>query len=186
METSTEERDGLKATIDGAVKRSLDEALRAAGVSVPAIKEQAVADRITRAVTIEVAHTTQAIYEGPMPPPAMLKAFDAVVPGLAKQIADMAVDEQKHRHIWERRALWNNIFAESGGLFLGSLIAVVCAVFAGALAWNGNNIGAGIMLSVVAVSIVKTTVNGHHGSAPTPPATQESRAPAKKSGRRTR
>lgn len=41
MEISTEDRDGLKVTIDGAVKRSLDEALRAACVSVSAVKEPA-------------------------------------------------------------------------------------------------------------------------------------------------
>jgi uncharacterized membrane protein len=133
-EASAEEHGWQKAAIDVAVKRGLDHALRAAGVTVPAIKERAVVDRITREVTIEVAQTTEAFYEGPMPPPAMLKAFDAVVPGLANQIADMAIEEQKHRHKWERRALWNNIFTEAGGLFLGSLIAAVCAVFAGALA----------------------------------------------------
>ena len=105
VETSPEEYDRLKDAINVAVKRSLDDALRAAGVSVPAIKERAVVDRITREVTVEIAQTTEAFYEGPMPPPAVLKAFDAVVPGLAKQIADMAVEEQKHRHKWERRAL---------------------------------------------------------------------------------
>ena len=96
----------------------------------------------------------------------MLRAFDDAVPGLAGQIVEMAVREQRHRHVWERRALTNNIFTESGGLFMGWALAIFCAGLAGLLAWHGNNVGTGLMLSVVAGSIIKTIVNGRNTPAP--------------------
>ena len=38
------------------------------------------------------------MYKGPLPPPALLDQYEKVVPGLAQQIVDMAVNEQKHQH----------------------------------------------------------------------------------------
>lgn len=140
------DRDSLYEAIDETIRRNLDEALRAAGIIVP---EQQ--------------------YQGPLPPPALLKAFEDAVPGLAGKIVEMAVSEQRHRHAWERRALTNDIFAESGGLFMGWALAIFCAGLAGLLAWNGNNVGAGLMLSVVAGAIIKTIVNGRSVPAPDKP-----------------
>jgi len=144
------------SVIKAALRRSLDEALKSAGLNVPAPKEQALVDRVSQEVTIAFEQTTSAIFQGPMPPPEILQGYEDVVPGLARQIAKMAIDEQQHRHQWERRALWNDIFAQSGGLWLGWLLAAGCACGSFYLAYNGNNIGAGILLSVVVVSLVRT------------------------------
>ena len=156
------DRGSLQNAIDATVKRSLDDALRSVGIIVPEQQEEAVAERLTRELTVEVEQH----YQGPLPPPTMLRAFDDAVPGLATQIVEMAAKEQRHRHVWERRALWNDIFTESGGLLLGWGLAIFCAGLAGLLAWHGNNVGTGLMLSVVAGSIVKTIVNGRNMPAP--------------------
>ena len=107
----------INQIIDSALQRSLDEAFREAGLTVAPDKKSIFEQRFTRQVSVEIEKSTEAFYQGPMPPPAMLKTFEEVVPGLAKQIAVMAQAEQNHRHTWERRALWNDIFAQSGGLF---------------------------------------------------------------------
>ena len=158
-------RHSLQDAIDATIKRNLDQALRAAGIVVPEQQEQAVVERLTRELTVEVEQH----YQGPLPPPALLKAFDEAVPGLAATIVDMAVGEQRHRHLWERRALTNDIFTESGGLFMGWGLAIFCASLAGLLAWHGNNVGAGLMLSVVAGSMIKTIENGRTAPAPDKP-----------------
>ena len=99
----------------------------------------------------------------------MMQAFDTVVPGLAREIADAANDERRHRHQWENKALWSDIFVESGGLFMGWALAAACAMAAARLAWNGNNVGAAIMLSVPAVAMVRTIVNGSRHPQPDEP-----------------
>ena len=97
-----------------------------------------------------------------MPPPAMLKAFDDVVPGLARQIANAAEDERKHRHRWENKALWNDIFVESGGLLLGWLLAGICVALGASLAWKGNNVGAAILLGPPVLTMVRTMLRSSH------------------------
>lgn len=42
-------------------------------------------------------------WQGPLPPPAALSGFDAVVPGLAERIAKAWEDESEHRREIERR-----------------------------------------------------------------------------------
>jgi uncharacterized membrane protein len=101
----------------------------------------------------------------------MLRQFDEVVPGLAREIADAADAEQKHRHQWENKALWNDIFVESGGLLLGWILAGLCVAAGAFLAWKGNNIGAGILIGPPLVAMVRTIIhNGRHRDAnvPTP------------------
>lgn len=41
----------------------------------------------------------------PYPPPRMLKDYDDAVPGLAKQIMNMALEQNKHRQSQEEKAL---------------------------------------------------------------------------------
>jgi len=67
-------------------------------------------------------------YQGPLPPPRFFNQFNRVVPGLAREIADSAWKEQRHRHKWENNARFNDTFMQSGGLFLGWLLAASCVV----------------------------------------------------------
>jgi uncharacterized membrane protein len=174
--------DPTKASLQVAIRETLDTELRRFGINIPLQKEQAVAERVTSVAVREIS----ASFQGPIPPPPMLRAYDDAVPGLAKQIADAAHLEQQHRHRWERRALWNDIFCQSGGMFLGWVLAVGCAVGAFLLAQQGNNWGAGILLSVTVGAVVRTIV--HNGGRKQPPTQNEkpaSRVPAK-SGRHKR
>jgi uncharacterized membrane protein len=135
----------MHAALVATVRRTLEEVFRQESLPVPPQKSQALVERVTEEVSIEIERSGS--YAGPMPPPPMMGDFDEVVPGLAREIADAAHEERKHRHKWERRALWNDIFVESGGLFLGWALAIGCAAMAGFLALKENNIGAGIMLT---------------------------------------
>ena len=46
---------------------------------------------------IQQARMASASFTGPLPPPGMLRAYDDVVPGLAKRIASTREREQEHR-----------------------------------------------------------------------------------------
>ncbi|HET8638375.1 MAG TPA: DUF2335 domain-containing protein [Acidobacteriaceae bacterium] len=170
-----------KRALQLAIRESLDAELRRAGITVPPQKEQVLAERVT-SVAVRVA----ASFQGPMPPPAMMRAYDEVVPGLAKQIAESARLEQEHRHRWERRALWNDIFCQSGGLLLGWMVTVGCAVAAFILAWRGNNWGAGVMFSATVGMIIRTIVHNGGGKQASLEQEKPANRPPPKPGRQKR
>jgi uncharacterized membrane protein len=61
-------------------------------------------------------------YRGPIPPPEYLSGFEAVVPGSARQVIDMAVRQQSHRHGMERRDAWYSF----AGLAMGGVTTLSC------------------------------------------------------------
>jgi uncharacterized membrane protein len=58
-------------------------------------------------------------YSGPLPPPSMLRGYDAVIPGAAERILSLAEREATHRH-WLDRTYVNYRFL---GLALAAVIA---------------------------------------------------------------
>lgn len=70
---------------------------------------------------------------GPLPGPALLGQYEQVIPGLAQQIVDMAVREQRHRHEIERREVRQPYQLAINGQYLGFgvtiLVLVVAVVF---------------------------------------------------------
>lgn len=115
----------------------------------------------------------------------MLEEFERAVPGLSRQIISMALAEQGHRHGWEKKALWNDIFMQSGALFLGWVIAGVCALGAFVLGMNDKPVAMGILLGVPAIQMIKTIIHGNSGKEPDQPVSpttpaQQTKAPAKK------
>ena len=50
-----------------------------------------------------ISASQQISYSGPLPPARELQAYEAACPGLARQIADMAIREQTHRHELEKK-----------------------------------------------------------------------------------
>ncbi|MGI8637923.1 MAG: DUF2335 domain-containing protein [Segetibacter sp.] len=48
--------------------------------------------------------TQQISYSGPLPPAHELQGYEAACSGLAREIADMAIRQQAHRHALENNA----------------------------------------------------------------------------------
>ena len=147
-----------KLLID-AIKRSVDDALQASGGKLSPPREQAIVDRASRDVTVAFQRTLSASYQGPIPPPHMLEEFEHVVPGLSGKIVGMAIAEQRHRHRWETKALWNDIFMQSGGLTLGWALAGASLLGAFVLGMAGKTVEMGILLSVPAIQMVRSVIN---------------------------
>lgn len=81
----------------------------------------------------QVSITATAQYSGALPPPEMLKGFEAVLPGSAERILKMAELEQTHRHAeeslarksFDRETLLGQCFAF--GIVLSAIGGAVCA-----------------------------------------------------------
>lgn len=83
-------------------------------------------------------------FAGPLPSPADLAAYERVSPGLANTIADLAKEEQKHRHKCERTFTpWFIV-----DRFFGKTITLVALGMIAYATWIGERIIA-ILLAVL-------------------------------------
>jgi uncharacterized membrane protein len=67
-------------------------------------------------------------YEAPVPPPSMLRGYEDVVPGSAKQIMNDAHGQMVHRHGLENKQLDAAISNSKRGQWFGFIIAVLVIV----------------------------------------------------------
>ena len=96
----------------------------------PAESEPGSSEKEDQEEDSQEVHIVEAQYRGPLPPPKMLGAFEKEFPGTAKHILEQSVEEQKHRHRIESRAL--DLAAEdtkhTRWVSLSALLAVLAAV----------------------------------------------------------
>jgi uncharacterized membrane protein len=76
-----------------------------------------------------MASITRSVYQGPIPPPEILKGYDLVKPGFAERIFVMAESQSKHRMQLEKTVITGDHLKSWVGLFLGFFVA--CGVFYG-------------------------------------------------------
>lgn len=86
-----------------------------------------------------------ATFTGPLPPPAMYRGYNDVLPGSADRILRMAEKEQDRRIGRENVALHRASQRDHLGLWLGFFIAALALVSSGLLAMNGHDWVAGIV-----------------------------------------
>ena len=84
-----------------------------------------------------IAYVQSISFKGPLPPPALLKEYDKVKPGLADTIIAMAQTEQDHRHKWEASSLKAHHSDRRLGLWLGFGIAAIGMASASVAAFLG-------------------------------------------------
>lgn len=79
-----------------------------------------------------------ASWDGPIPPPAILREIEEIVPGAAKRIIDQFEAEALHRRTLQRRTQWlpfvDLVFARVSGLLFaaGCLLLIGYAISQGA------------------------------------------------------
>lgn len=87
-------------------------------------------------------------YSGPLPPPAMLRGYDDVLPGAADRIVSLVERQQEHRHAMETQHLVGSQRAETRGMIAAVAIAVFVSGGGMVLAWNGRELAG--LVSVIA------------------------------------
>ncbi|MCC6960351.1 MAG: DUF2335 domain-containing protein [Dehalococcoidia bacterium] len=108
----------------------------------------------------------ESTWNGPIPPPAALAAFEQVQPGLADRITRMAENEQSHRHSTQRRALLIEGVRTIGGMASALVItlfslAVAAYLIVNGHPWPGSLFGGGTLVTVVALFLATDRTKDH-------------------------
>jgi uncharacterized membrane protein len=85
-----------------ALTTNIDKKLEEARISLPPEERKRVG------LVIEEVIEKSQFFSGPQPPPAMLVEYERVCPGWAEKLLQMGVDEQRHRHLCDRKELDQN------------------------------------------------------------------------------
>lgn len=99
-------------------------------------------------------------HSGPMPSPQTLAEYDQVVPGLAREIVDMAKAEQMHRHSMEDLVVRGEHDASRRGQKFGLAALVLLLLIAGYMVFEGSAEAAAWLLSATVVGVVGVFVTG--------------------------
>ncbi len=106
----------------------------------PAESEQAITS------IVEVTES----YSGPTPPVDYLERVDKISPGSAKQIINMAISEQRHRHRMSSLVVLYPYF----GMFTGFIVALTCFFLAYKLGITGHEKIAATFVGVSAIGVI--------------------------------
>ncbi|EAA7556099.1 DUF2335 domain-containing protein [Salmonella enterica] len=99
-------------------------------------------------------------FQGPVPPPAMLKEYNDVIPGLANRLIELTEKEQSHRHSIES---YNVKISKRGQIM--SFFVVLIIIFAAILfGLNGNTVLAGILVGIDLAALVTAFIAGKYYS----------------------
>ena len=79
----------------------------------------------------QVAVAQSITFKGPLPPPALYREYEEILPGMAERLMKMAESEQSHRHDWEKRITSYSAKEIIRGQWMG-LVLALCA-FAAAI-----------------------------------------------------
>jgi uncharacterized membrane protein len=99
-------------------------------------------------------------YEGILPPPSMLRAYNDVVPGAADRIISMAERQSAHRQSLEKAVVDGNLASEQRGQTYGLIIGLVVAIGSFILVAYGHSVVGITALIVEIVALVTVFVVG--------------------------
>jgi uncharacterized membrane protein len=78
-------------------------------------------------------------YQSPLPPPAILEAYERILPGSAERIFDRMEREGDHRHWIERTTLQADVGAQQKGQWFAFVIALIGLSGGFGLILNGSS-----------------------------------------------
>lgn len=110
-DTSLQETDNIPKTPDEVLEEIIS-----SGMPIEELEQQLQPREVINAIRSE--------FSGPLPPPAILKQYDEIEPGLANRIVCMAEKEQEHRHGCENKC----VKADSRDSLLGIVSAFLICV----------------------------------------------------------
>ncbi|OIP29916.1 MAG: hypothetical protein AUK47_26410 [Deltaproteobacteria bacterium CG2_30_63_29] len=91
-------------------------------------------------------------FKGPLPPPPILKAYDALLPGTADRIIKLAEREQEHRHIKSMSTVNGQREDKRRGSWFGFLVCFGClGIAALAIIYGSSLTGVAMIIAMTAV-----------------------------------
>ncbi len=125
------------------------------------------------------------VYQGPIPPPEVLRGFEDVVEGSAKQLIQLAENESIHRRQLESAAMSANIAAQEHqltisqyqskavfrsdtiGQIFGLIVSLACIAGAIYLAINGQQTVAIALAAIPTAAVIRAFFTRTHQVSPT-------------------
>jgi len=109
---------------------------------------------------VRITKVTQQKFSGPLPPPSLLKDYDAICKGAANRILVLAEKEQEHRHTIENKAIDGAISKDKRGQNYALIVALVTLIGAIFLIARGHSITGSILVGGTLTSLVYIFING--------------------------
>ena len=99
------------------------------------------------------------VFQGPLPAPEDFREYEAIMPGISREIVDMAKNQQAHRMELEKNIVRNEIIQSSRGQIMGFILGLMCLVGALVAAYLGVPklaylLGGTTLLGVVVVFVL--------------------------------
>ena len=99
------------------------------------------------------------VFQGPLPAPEDFREYEAIMPGISREIVDMAKNQQTHRMELEKNIVRNEIIQSSRGQIMGFILGLMCLVGALVAAYLGVPklaylLGGTTLLGVVVVFVL--------------------------------
>lgn len=120
-----------------------------------------------------VAKVMQSEFSGPIPPPSIIKEYEAILPGAAERIMSMAEMQSAHRQDMEREIISTESRDSLLGIICAFILGIGCIVAAivivvlvpeNAGAISGSILGVAGMGSIIATFIKSTRSNNSEGN----------------------
>ena len=102
----------------------------------------------------------ESVFAGPMPPPATLAAYNAIVPDAAERILKMAEAQALHRHQLEATAIRSDARQAILGLCFGLVVTLAMLAVAAYIAALGQTIGGALLGGAAVVQLAGVFVYG--------------------------
>lgn len=103
---------------------------------------------------------TQERFQGPIPPPAILENYNAIIPNGAERIMAMAEKQAEHRQILENKVISSDILNSRLGLVFGLTIGLAGLACGTICILNGYAVVGAFLSGGTIVSLVGTFVYG--------------------------
>lgn len=103
---------------------------------------------------------SRTVFQGPLPPPSMLREYEEIVPGAAERIIERSEREQYHRHSVTEKAVDGAIGKDKRGQWMAFTITMVVLIIAAVFAWKGQTVFAGALVTIDLIGLASVFAIG--------------------------
>jgi uncharacterized membrane protein len=127
-------------------------------LSIPANKQPESPGKEPPRVTRQIA--TYESFRGPLPNPAILQAYEKIIPGCAERIIKMAENQADHRIHIENTVIEGDTKRANRGLYCGAFISFIALLLSGFLIYTGHDWAGVTIASTVIVGLASVFIYG--------------------------
>jgi uncharacterized membrane protein len=103
---------------------------------------------------------SQSFFSGPLPPPAMLREYNEIVPGGAERIMARSEKEQAHRHEMQNKTVTGTINRDKRGQWMAYSITLLILLIAAVFAWRGDTVFSGALITIDLIGLASVFIMG--------------------------